>query len=113
MPVRDDLLYVATGGFVVALSAGEGTERWRVRLPRGMNASPLTLLIRADRLYVGGAGRVWCLSRQDGRLLWENGLPKTGFGAVLMAMEGATGGDGAGALAAEALRRQQAAATAS
>ena len=87
---------------------------WRVKLPNGAGANPLTLLIKGERLFVGGKGRVWCLSRSSGAVMWENGLPKTGYGAVLMALEGATGGaDGGGAVAAEVKRQQEAAAAAS
>lgn len=108
MPARaTEILYLATNGFVIAISTADGTELWRVRPPNGANACPLTLLLKNDRLYVAGKGRVWCLNRKDGTVLWENGLPRTGFGAVLMALEGATGGSDDGAAAAAVIRRQQ------
>lgn len=114
MPAKSEAVYVATNGFVISLSAASGEENWRVKLPKGTNANPVTLLLKGERLLVGGSGRVWCLDRRSGAVLWENGLPKTGFHAVLLAMEGATGGaDGGSAVVAEVKRQQEAAAAAS
>lgn len=113
MAAKVEVIYIATNGLVAAINAGTGAEIWRVKLPNGAGANPLTLLIWGERLFVGGKGRVWCLSRSSGAVVWENGLPKMGYQAVLMALEGATGGsDGAAAEMVQVIRRRQAAAAA-
>jgi outer membrane protein assembly factor BamB len=93
-----EILYVGTGRFVAAIDAKTGEEIWRTKLPHA-TGNIVTILLKDGRLYVGHAGRAYCLNQQDGSLLWENGLAKMGFGAVLLAMEGAQGCDASGAAA--------------
>ena len=104
-------LYVGTNRFVIALDPRTGDEQWRTRLTLGTAGCVVHILIKDERLFVGSYGRAYCLERETGEIVWENKLPKTGFHAVLLAMTGAEGTSAhGGAVAAECLRQQEAAA---
>ena len=104
-------LFIGTSRFVAALDPATGAELWRTKLPHGTGGTPVSLLIKGRQLFAGCYGRVYCLDKQTGAILWENGLPKMGFYAVLMALEGADAGSSPEALiAAEQYRQQQEAA---
>jgi outer membrane protein assembly factor BamB len=103
-------LFIGTGRFVAALDAKTGEEIWRTKLPHSGTTPVVTLLLKDNGVYVGHGGRAYCLSQDDGTILWENGLPRMGWGAVLMTMEGATGCYGEGAVAADVETRKRAAA---
>lgn len=94
-----DTLYIGTGRTVLALDAKTGEERWRAKL-KSVSGSIVTLLLKDNHLYVGHGGWVYCLSTDDGAIIWKNGLPKTGYYAVMLAMEGAEGNSVSAAAAA-------------
>ena len=98
---QSKLLYVGTGRFVVAVDPASGEEVWRTKIPSPYGTI-VTLLLAKDRVYVGHAGSVYCLDARSGGILWKNGLPKTGYGAVLLTMEGADCSVQPGAVAAQA-----------
>lgn len=88
MARHSDVLFVSTGRFVIALRPDTGVEIWRTKLPSGASCV-ISLLLKDRDLFVGHSGRVYCLAADTGRILWENGLPRTGFGPVIMATAGA------------------------
>jgi len=106
-------LYIGTGRFVAALDAQSGEELWRTKLPHSGNGGPVTLLIKGAHVFIGCHGRAYCLDKHTGGVLWQNGLPKMGFHAVLLALEGADAGScGSAASAAVQRQREKAAAAA-
>lgn len=94
-------LYAGTGRYVIALDPQSGAEIWRTKLPSS-SSNIITLLLSKSALLVGYSGRVFALDPISGEIRWENGLPRTGFGPVIMAMDGAVG-SGQGAVAAAQL----------
>lgn len=104
-------VYVGTGRFVMALDSQSGEEIWRTKLPSS-SSSVITLLLNKQQLFAGCSGRAYCLDPRTGSILWENGLPRTGFGVVLMTMEGANVSSVAAAAAAKVAADAQAAASA-
>jgi outer membrane protein assembly factor BamB len=76
-------LYIGTGRYVAAIDSQTGEECWRTRLPHG-GGNIVTTLIAGERLFVGHWGYAYCLSRRDGTIVWENGLPRMGYGPVML-----------------------------
>jgi outer membrane protein assembly factor BamB len=109
MAKNREVLYVGTGRTVLALHPKTGEEVWRTTLPHG-GSQVVTLLLKEGSLYVGHAGRAYRLDAQSGEILWHNGLPRTGWGSVLLTMEGAHGCTAPGVAAADAEARARAAA---
>lgn len=111
MAAKRDTLYVGVGRCVIALDAKTGDEMWRTKLPHS-GSSVVAILLKNGCLYVGHCGRAYGLDARTGDILWENGLRGTGWGPVLMAMEGAHGctPPGVGAAYAEIESRRRAAA---
>ncbi|MBI5865742.1 MAG: PQQ-binding-like beta-propeller repeat protein [Planctomycetes bacterium] len=109
MPKEPDVLYTGTGRHVVALHRETGAELWRTKLPSG-TSTVVSLLLKGRQLFVGHSGRVYCLDADSGRVLWENGLPRTGFNPVIMAMAG-LGGSAAVVVAAHVVAAAAQAAT--
>lgn len=95
-----NLLFVGTGRFVIGLDAVSGAEVWRAKLPHA-SGNIVTLMLGRDCLFVGHSGRAYALNPRSGEIIWENGLPKTGYSAVMLAMEGAAMGSSAAAAAAQ------------
>jgi PQQ-like domain len=83
MPTETDLLYVATGKYVIALDRFSGRVVWRVKLPRFFATAVCMLLPQDSELYVARSGYVYCLDRFSGAVLWERGVANSGL--VLMA----------------------------
>lgn len=100
-----EILYAAMDKNVAAIDAATGAEIWRRKLPKG--GGLVNMLIKGDFLYVSSDGYVYCLERFMGEILWRNDMKKLGFGAVMLAMPGASP---TSAPAAAALMAQQAAA---
>ncbi len=74
-------------------------------------SSVVTILMKGRHLFVGHSGHVYCLDKRTGEILWENDLPRMGYRAVLLAMEGAEGAtSGPGAAAAQEEQQRRAAA---
>ena len=105
-------LYVGTNGHVLALDPVRGEELWRTKLPKRSTGAPTTIVIKGHHLFVGHYGRVFALDRRTGEVLWQNELSKTGYHAVLLAMEGATSPGGDAVTVARQRRQAQQAATA-
>jgi outer membrane protein assembly factor BamB len=76
-PVTDgDAVYALLQGEVVAVEAGDGSQRWRTDVGSTLiNGLALT----DDRVYVGGKA-VRSLAVGDGRVAWEFPIPKVGGG---------------------------------
>jgi outer membrane protein assembly factor BamB len=104
----DDLLFVATGRWIAALSKSNGRPVWRRKLPRWFASGPVTLLVDHDLVFAGRGGYVYCLDAASGDVMWERGLD-AGKNVVLMATPTASL-DQAAAIAAHA--SEQAAANA-
>ena len=76
-PVFDGIgnCYLASMAGMVSSYTPDGDERWRVRLPAGISASPA--LNPSDKAVFLGTvgGEVCALDPLDGRTLWKRGVP--------------------------------------
>jgi outer membrane protein assembly factor BamB len=103
MPDPHRPLFISTGKHVCALDPVNGKELWRTQLHK--MGVVVSLLFSDGRLYAAGAGNVYGIDPLNGKILWNNGLPGTGFGAVIMTREGSDLQQEAVAAAAEASAR--------
>jgi len=80
MPLRsDEILYIAAGGFVVALSKAIGRELWRSEVNHSMSMTTITYDPVTNMLYVSSYGKVYCVNPIDGKIIWKNSLHGHGY----------------------------------
>jgi outer membrane protein assembly factor BamB len=92
-------LYVGSRRYVAALDAQTGEEIWRTKFSSSSSAI-VTMLLKGHQLFVGHSGHAYCLDTETGAIQWCSDLPKMGYNAVMLAMEGASGCVSQGAAAA-------------
>jgi len=71
----DEILFVATGGFVVALSKTTGQELWRSEVSSSMAMTTITYDPVVNILYLSSNGKVYGVSPTNGKIIWKNNLP--------------------------------------
>lgn len=81
-----DLLYAATGRWVIALDRFSGRPAWRRKLPR-LFGGLITLHVVGDEVYAARGGYIYCLDRYSGDVLWERGVGAQG-GVVMLCSSG-------------------------
>lgn len=78
-----NLLFVGTGGHVVAFNKRDGSQVWKTKLKSGFLSSTsgsfVTLLIEDDRVFALAAGQLFCLDAANGVQLWSDGLKGLGY----------------------------------
>jgi outer membrane protein assembly factor BamB len=97
MPRSDKVIFAGTGRHVIALRSETGEEIWRTKLPSG-TSNIVSLLVAGNDVFAGHSGRVYCLDALSGAIKWQNGLPRTGYSAVILAS--AAGASSSAAIAA-------------
>lgn len=100
-----DRIFAGMAGHVVALDGVTGREAWRTKL-RGRGF--VTTGLSGSRVIAATGGRVFGLDPVTGAILWENEMKGLGYG--LISVPGIGGASEVHAAAAEAERRQRAAA---
>lgn len=80
----EDLLFVGTHGWVVALHKFTGAEAWRTNLPHtGWNV--VTLLHEDGVLFAATGGHVFALNPANGEIAWTNSLKGLGTSHLCLA----------------------------
>ena len=86
------MLIIGCNGYVAAISADDGKERWRTKLREGVlggsRGSDVSVLIDGDHIFAGCHGRIYALKAADGDILWDNDLKGMGFNEVALARQG-------------------------
>ena len=83
-----DLIFLGTGGHVVALDKFNGTLRWKTKLKGGLGVcSFVTIMVEGNYLFAHTGGELFCLELASGKMLWKNDLPGLGYGLGMLATE--------------------------
>lgn len=90
--MQNNLLIIGCNGFVSAIDAASGQERWRTRLREGIlggsRGYDVSVLIDGDQVFAGCYGRIYALRTSDGEILWANDLKGMGYNEVALARQG-------------------------
>lgn len=104
-----DVLYLATGTHVCAVSRDQGKTIWVKKLKGAALSgdSFVTLLVDGAHVYAHTRGELFCLDAATGALRWQSSLDGLGYGLASLAVAGASTSPGVAAA-----RRAQSQATA-
>ena len=106
---QSKFIYVGIKGSVMALNSANGQQLWVTPLKGG---DFVNVALDRDNLYAATRGEVFCLDPRTGIIRWHNALKGYGWGLVSLSGAGVASTAWA-TLAAEKIRREQEAASAS